>query len=901
MEEIKKFADSIKSKIPLPMVSDDESESSQEFLSTKLEETKKFAEFLDQRQDEINKRRKELDNREMQLLKREQELETEALKRQNEQIEELRRNSQELHAQELKKLSDEIAALRQKQTDELNSELTARRSELFEVEKNLADKKSELEDERKNHAENLWRELAEIRSAELKKLSDEIAALRQKQIDELNNELTARRSDLIEVEKNLADKKSELENERKNQTENLWRELAEIRAAELKKLNDEIADLRQKQTDELNKQLTAQKESADKQRAVVEQEFLRRQEMLTAAEEKLAYDKADFEHAQKNLDFDKMRLKKFEDTLKNRQVAIDSEVQTKLDDRYKDILSQLDAAKLQEKNLADLLHERELELGKFQNFKAVYGDTPELLQQKMSDLRDRNNALVDELGKRPGVELQDDYTRLENECARLHQAYVDMSRQTGVLQEQITEIQTLRNENTILKAAKENLKGLWDDAQETIVGLQTRIDRLTAAEITPADWDKRAASLREPYLTNPFNSPPLSAQDVADVDEISWLNRVENLFNDYGITFPRRILYAFHTSFKIANWSTLTVLAGVSGTGKSELPRLYSAFGGFNFITVPVQPNWDSQESMLGFFNSIDNKFDAQPVLRFLVECTEKYDNNMAVVLLDEMNLAHVEHYFADFLSKLETRRSSPENSVPEIFVNLGAGVKPYGLPLKRNILWCGTMNQDETTKSLSDKVLDRGIVINFPRPRKLQSRKGARPLETFCGNKGITPMNIKLWDSWREKSIKFKGDQLKQLENYRRLLESMNDHLSHAGRAIGHRVWQSIEHYVINYPTVRAAVKDAGADLTNELSAALHIAVEDQIVQKVMPKLRGIETRGKSYENCLVPIRGLLNDNGFNLNDDFDRACDMGYGQFMWSSAEYIVNEADPESDDDK
>ena len=200
-------------------------------------------------------------------------------------------------------------------------------------------------------------------------------------------------------------------------------------------------------------------------------------------------------------------------------------------------------------------------------------------------------------------------------------------------------------------------------------------------------------------------------------------------------------------------------------------------------------------------------------------------------------------------------------------------------------------MNQDETTKSLSDKVLDRGIMINFPRPRKLQSRKGSKPLADFCAGKGITPMSCQLWDKWRQKFIPFKAGskQLEYLESYRTLLETMNEHLSHAGRAIGHRVWQSIEHYVVNYPTVRAAIKTANEELTSELSAAIRTAVEDQIVQKVMPKLRGIETRGKSRENCLVPIRGLLNDSGFNLNDDFDRACEMGYGQFMWSSAEYI------------
>ena len=733
--------------------------------------------------------------------------------------------------------------------------------------------------------------MQEIRTRETDRLRGELDEMRRKVEAELalrQDEIDERRETLDEREKILLKREEEIETsllQRQTRlTDELSKNLQEIRARETDRLRGELDEMRQQQIDALN------------------QELMNRRNALDEAEKKFADDKAAFEREQKNFEFDKRRLKKLEETLQNRQIAIDEEIQAGLDDRHKTLQAQLDAAKLQEKNLLDTLRQRENELATFQNFRAVYGDTPEILQRKMDDLRDRNAALVDELGKRPGEELQADYERLESECKRLKQERVDMSKQFDVMQEQVVELQDLRNENTILKTAKEHLKGLWDDAQETIDGLQARIDRLTATEITPADRDNRAASLREPYLKHPFNAPPTDAKDVAAVDEIDWLNRMEDCFNEYGITFPRRILYAFHTSFKIANWSTLTVLAGVSGTGKSELPRLYSAFGGFNFITVPVQPNWDSQESMLGFFNSIDNKFDAQPVLRFLVECTEKYYNNMAIVLLDEMNLAHVEHYFADFLSKLETRRSSPEDSVPEIEVNLGAGVKPYGLPLKRNILWCGTMNQDETTKSLSDKVLDRGIMINFPRPRELKSREGARSLEKFCDKKKteISSMSVQLWNSWREKGIKLQGDQLKQLESYRHLLEKMNEHLSHAGRAIGHRVWQSIEHYVINYPTVRAAMKNVDAD-SAAATAAIRIAVEDQIVQKVMPKLRGIETRGKSYEKCLVPIRGLLNDNGFNLNDDFDRACESGYGQFMWSSAEYIGNDAERESGNDK
>ncbi|MDR2345897.1 MAG: hypothetical protein LBE18_07495, partial [Planctomycetaceae bacterium] len=129
------------------------------------------------------------------------------------------------------------------------------------------------------------------------------------------------------------------------------------------------------------------------------------------------------------------------------------------------------------------------------------------------------------------------------------------------------------------------------------------------------------------------------------------------------------------------------------------MPKLYAHYGGINFLPTSVQPNWDSQEAMLGFFNL------------------------MNIVLLDEMNLAHVELYFAEFLSKLELRRGK-KGDVPNLEVKIGAGIAPYQLPIGRNVLWVGTMNQDETTKSLSDKVLDRGIIIHFPRPKQLERRK---------------------------------------------------------------------------------------------------------------------------------------------------------------------------------
>ncbi len=386
------------------------------------------------------------------------------------------------------------------------------------------------------------------------------------------------------------------------------------------------------------------------------------------------------------------------------------------------------------------------------------------------------------------------------------------------------------------------------------------------------------------------------------VDEIEWLTNIGKKCDEYGIHFPERILKAFHTAIKTAEWSPITILAGVSGTGKSELPRLYSHMGGLFFEPVTVQPNWDSQESMLGFFNSIDNFFDAQPVLRFLAQSQEEYKEDypglkdgVCMVLLDEMNLAHPELYFAEFLSKLEQRRGKQPNDVlPSLEVKVGARIEPYQLPLGRNVLWTGTMNQDETTKSLSDKVLDRSIIIYFPRPTELKPRPELNALNDKYRGEILHIQDFRKWVVNKTTDI-IKDKQL--ILPYKKFVEEINNYLGKANRAVGHRVWQSIEYYMANYPDVRLNVNNE-----TELKKAMHKAFEDQLVQKVMPKLRGIETRGNStiYKECIEPIRNLLDTGvdiggkkkGFNLMEDFDLACKLGHGQFIWMSANYINKE---------
>jgi hypothetical protein len=154
------------------------------------------------------------------------------------------------------------------------------------------------------------------------------------------------------------------------------------------------------------------------------------------------------------------------------------------------------------------------------------------------------------------------------------------------------------------------------------------------------------------------------------------------------------------------------------------------------------------------------------------------------------------------------------------------------------------------------------------------------------------------VWQSWRRIESPFSEDQIKP---YKEFVEEMNESLSKVSRALGHRVWQSIEYYMVNYPTVIKAIMDNDEAI---LKRQMRTAFEDQLVQKVMPKLRGIETRGKAKTDCLDKIRTQLIKDKYEIVDDFDLACEFGYGQFIWNSANYIqeavdsVNEENLEAD---
>ena len=761
-------------------------------------------------------------------------------------------------------------------------------------------------------------------SERLKKLAEELEE-RNRALEKLKGELVSRQAAVVEAESrkeaDFAEQRAELTRSLSEANQAAAIELAKLRETALAKQETEIADIRAERMLELDKAISAERtrlmgqlesdllarsQAADeRERKLDERDVQLKDAQAKADEERRAID-ADKQSHQRDVERFRREIERQQEKVEKRQENIDDEVESRVGKECAVERADLTALRKVIEQLKQELEAKGILFERLDAFKRQFGGRdPAQVLHDLDETADKLKQAHEELASRPTRESYD----------ALSAKYTQLSVESKARESAWEESETLKREISRLEAEKSFAESKCVKMEERVKSLdalaekyRADLERLTVSYAKETERDDRIKSIRNPVFPEVKELP--SEQSTRKEEE--WLQDILEKCSGYGIEFSKRILYAYHTALKTAEMSPIVVLAGVSGTGKSELPRLYSHFGGLFFEPVSVQPNWDSQESLLGFFNSIDNRFDAQRLLRFLAQSQENWSKGypglkerMCMVLLDEMNLAHPELYFAEFLSKFETRRGKSGegekkgDEIPSLEIKLGTRVDPWSLPLGRNVLWTGTMNQDETTKSLSDKVLDRAIVINFPRPRKLVRRV---TFKTLANKDPVVPdLSWKTWDSWLPpKSVFADVADEKLIAPYQMFVEEINDLLGVAGRAIGHRVWQSIEAYMSAYPGMQEAVaaskKDdhSDKDKLEAMNKLMNRAFEDQLVQKVMPKLRGIDTRGESLEKCLNPIRAKLQEgvNGrpFALDEDFDLAMRLGHGQFMWQSANYIA-----------
>ena len=643
----------------------------------------------------------------------------------------------------------------------------------------------------------------------------------------------------VQVSLGEADRQALTSTRRKVQ--NLIGSLADAKR-ELQQARDEHADLREKQ-EAFDQQI--QEYSENLVQLKKERSDLRLQSATTLAAER-ARIKADLERQQ-------------EDRFQAQQVVIDdlqrtntqlNQDQSKLWDQNQALLK-AEQKRLLEGNEVEAL--ARLQSVKYQKLLSQNDELEKTLTDRRNEVAGLNPAYqvaLDAAEKAHRKRLADLEAALETRRQEVEKERHDLL-ETGSTERQLVA----------------NLRGEKQGLAEAIVHLREDLDHLKAQREVIPDQQQRMQAIHEGVLEH------RSTQDEAP-EESLWLDEVGRKIQEAGFIYPRRLLEAFHTSLKIASWSPLTTLAGVSGTGKSELPRLYALHGGMNFLQVAVQPNWDSPQDLFGFFNYMDSRYRATEFLQALVQAStlEPYRDQMLVVLLDEMNLARVEQYFSEILSKLGSVRASGPGTGPRFKVDVGMG-QTQPIELSPNVLYVGTMNEDETTHSLSDKVLDRGNVLTFPRPHRLESRNRQE-----ASDLGLFPaLPLAAWQSWIKEPFEVLNTPGTDVK-IREALEEVNGALSMVNRAIGHRVLQAIEAYVANHPK------------TAEHAEGWKVAFGDQLAQRVMPKLKGLENNGHNERRCIERVGALLAELTPGLKADYDRARNHELTRnFRWDSAEYL------------
>lgn len=289
--------------------------------------------------------------------------------------------------------------------------------------------------------------------------------------------------------------------------------------------------------------------------------------------------------------------------------------------------------------------------------------------------------------------------------------------------------------------------------------------------------------------------------------------------------FSEQQVQTLHLAWHCNPIKRFVLLSGLSGTGKTALlfhyARIYCKLKELesdrHCSIVPVSPDWRDPSGLLGYFNALhaDPTFQAEPALRTVIAAA-KNPGCPYFLILDEMNLARVERYFAPFLSSMETG----EDLVLHAHDDTVNGVPPR-IPWPENLFVGGTVNMDETTHPFSDKVLDRAFTMEF--------------------------WDVQLEAFFAERASGNGGFQHQDVED---LLVKVNDELFTIRRHFGYRTAKEVLDFL-----------DSANGVPNMDARKLWGVADQAFFSKILPKLRGEET--PAMFSALKKIQILCSEKG--------------------------------------
>ncbi|MEQ2006948.1 MAG: hypothetical protein ABMA26_09120 [Limisphaerales bacterium] len=631
----------------------------------------------------------------------------------------------------------------------------------------------------------------------------------QRELDDRKSALDRREREIVQTEEKLKEREIDAEAGFLQQRRQALAKLDE----EAKSLAQQISEHHQTYLAGIKKYESELREIRDKELAGLEQ-----------GSQQLQSEKQEVARARREAEWAKQEA----DELKASWVA---RVEVKVREAVSDRESRLQSALARCEDLARQISRHE------ESERMAAGKTREQLLAELTASQERNANLASSLAQKPSDDqvaqlsgLQREKETLLSDLGRLRQENQSLQVQLGKLSIGVAEIQNLRDQKSAWESRERALRACVDELQRDLGEL---VDKSKAQRVFPSliamDDD---SELQVPPEYPREKLPPLKELAKEIQDRIAG----QKLF--YGEKDIRAFLAGLATS-------RLHLLQGISGTGKTSLPLAFAKAIGAASALIEVQSGWRDRNDLLGYYNAFERRFYESEFLQALYRAQLPHHDSLPFfVVLDEMNLSHPEHYFADFLSALEQKPERQRISLLTAKVDGTPRLLEEGrwLRIPQNVWFIGTANHDETTKDFASKTYDRSHVMEFPRhPAAFSPKAYNRPMPIT--SKALEDAFAKAGHTRREDSARAKVF----------LEKSLSDKLAKLGLGWGNRLERQIDCFV-------PVIIESGGSLGE---AADHL-----VATKLLRKLRGRFDLGSKqlgdFQDHLLNAWKEIDVNGF-------------------------------------
>ena len=339
----------------------------------------------------------------------------------------------------------------------------------------------------------------------------------------------------------------------------------------------------------------------------------------------------------------------------------------------------------------------------------------------------------------------------------------------------------------------------------------------------------------------------INDEDKVEVDEeiivTDIINKVSAYIKNQGYNYTYNQLSNLYLSLKT---KPFTILAGISGTGKSKIIRLLADAIKADYTLISVRPDWNDATDLIGYKN-LDDKFIKGQLTKAILKAQQN-KNKPHLICLDEMNLARVEYYLSDYLSIIESRKKVGQNIITDNIVQYQEDNENISLHIPDNLYLIGTVNMDDTTFQFSRKVLDRANTIEF----------SDVDLDNlfFEVNEKVESLNVSndFLKTTYLKTMDIEEEYRDYAKEVNKTIIEINEILKKSQKQFAYRVRDEMLFYL---------VENKKANLLHE-----DIALDYQIMQKILPVISGSE---ESVYQVLIDLLNFVCDT--NTIDSIEEA----------------------------